>query len=378
MSTTAAPSGAAALAALSADERASLDSTGFDAQSFAELVDGHLAGTLPPNRLRGDVQPPPAIPRVAPSGSWQGDALVDAGRQALHAGKAGLLLLNGGMATRFGGRVKGIVPALPGRSFLALQAERMAGLQAETGQPLPMLLMNSLATDEPTRAHLAEHDGWSLAAGSVRTFMQSAAPRLRPDGSLYRGADGTPSLYGPGHGDLLPSLRRSGELQRLRDAGVEVLLMANVDNLGAALDPALLGAFLASGAEMMVEVAPKLPGDVGGAPASVDGEVRIVEGFAFPEEFDQDRIPVFNTNTLWFRVDALDREFPLRWYRVRKKTGDDEVIQFERLVGQASWFLRTEYVTVSRDRFRPVKSPADLDAVRPKLREMFGVRLRVL
>ena len=368
----------AALESLSADERSFLASLGFDAASFASLVQAHLDDTLPSNRLTSPVAPPPSVPSVAPSGSWQGDALLDAGRQALHGGKVGLLLLNGGMATRFGGRVKGVVDALPGRSFLALQVERMQALQEETGRALPMLLMNSYATESATVAHVADHGGFGLAEGSLRTFSQSAAPRIRPDGSLYRDSDGAPSFYGPGHGDLLPSLRRSGELDRLRRAGVEVLLMANVDNLGATLDPALLGAFLAGGAEMMVEVAPKMPGDVGGAPALVDGKVRIVEGFAFPEDFDQDSIPVFNTNTLWFRVDALDRDFPLRWYRVQKKAEDAPVVQFERLVGQASWFLRTDYVQVSRDRFLPVKSPTDLQRIRGRLREMFGVRLRVL
>lgn len=363
---------------LTPDERAFLDDLGFDAETFRSLVDAHIAGSLPSNRVGGDVTPPPTIPAVTPPGTWQGDALVDAGRMALHGGNAGLLLLNGGMATRFGGRVKGVVDALPGRSFLALQAERMVGLQEITGAALPMVLMNSHATDAATREHVAEHDGFGLAHDSLHMFVQSAAPRIRPDGSLYRDADGAPSWYGPGHGDLLPSLRRSGALARLRQAGVDVVLMANVDNLGASLDPALLGHFLASGAEMMVEVAPKLPGDVGGAPARVDGDVRIVEGFAFPEGFDHDSIPVFNTNTLWFRTDALDRDFPLRWYCVRKKAGDDDVIQFERLVGQASWTLETEYVRVPRSRFLPVKSPADLDAVRPALRKQFGVRLRVL
>lgn len=366
------------LGSLSPDERAFLDSLGFDAETFAALVAGHLRGDLPSNRVAGTVTAPPPIPPVAPTGSWQGDALIDAGRQALHGGQAGLLLLNGGMATRFGGRVKGVVDALPGRSFLALQGERMAALQAETGRALPMLLMNSYATEQATREHVEVGGEFGLRPGSLRSFLQSAAPRIRPDGSLYRDADGAPSFYGPGHGDLLPSLRRSGELERLSADGVQVVLMANVDNLGAALDPALLGHFLASGADMMVEAAPKLAGDVGGAPASVDGRVQLVEGFAFPEGFDHASVPVFNTNTLWFRVDALRRDFPLRWYRVLKKAAGDDVVQFERLVGQASWFLRTEFVTVPRARFLPVKAPRDLETVRPRLREMFGVSLRVL
>ena len=51
------------------------------------------------------------------------------------------------MATRFGGRVKAVVEAIPGRSFLALQAGRMASLGRGASQPAPLLLMNSNATD---------------------------------------------------------------------------------------------------------------------------------------------------------------------------------------------------------------------------------------
>ena len=367
------------LAALTTEELERLLSLGFDPEPFSKLARALAAGALPPNEIQGEVQPPPAgsIRPTAPPTSWQGDALHDVGLHMLYQGRVGLIVLNGGMATRFGGRVKGVVDALPGRSFLALQLSRLAALAEQTGQPAPLLVMNSEATHEPTLAHLEGLPQEQLREHTF-CFVQSASPRLRPDGSLYRDSSGAISLHGPGHGDLLPSLQRSGALQWARERGIEYLLMANVDNLGAALDPGLLGRFVGSEAEMMVEVAPKLPGDKGGAPAEVDGRLKIVEGFAFPEAFDPDRIPVFNTNTLWFRTDALDRDFPLRWYVVRKDVGGEEVVQFERLVGQASWFLETEWAEVGRDRFLPVKTQADLEALQPKLRELFGTRLEVL
>jgi len=367
------------LDSLTAAERALLDDLGFDGPTFAQLTEDFVADRLPPNRLAAVEAPPSsAFLPVAASGTWQGDALRDAGLQALHGGTAGMLLLNGGMATRFGGRVKGVVDALPNRSFLALQASRLKALAAEIGRPVPLLLMNSHATDGATRDHLRDNDFFGLDPDSVRCFVQSAAPRLTPDGQLFRDDDGALSIYGPGHGDLLPSLRRTGALAWARARGVDTLLMANVDNLGASLDPALLGRMLAGGHDLLVEVVPKNPGDAGGAPAQVDGRVAIVEGFAFPEDFDADTIPVFNTNTLWFRTEALDAELPLRWYCVKKNAGGQPVIQFERLVGQASWFLNTGFVQVSRDRFLPVKSPADLVAAQPRLRALFGTSLKVL
>lgn len=352
------------------DERSLLDELGFDAGTFAGLALALLEGTLPPNQVQGLVLPPPegAIRSPLLPGTPRGVTITEAGLRLLGQGRAAMIVLNGGMATRFGGRVKGVVDALPGRSFLGLQASRLAGLGGGT----PLLVMNSRATDPATRAHLAENDHFGLAPDDVFCFLQSGAPRLTPAGGLSRDDDGAISIYGPGHGDLIPSLRRSGALRWLRERGVDYLLMANVDNLGGSLDPHLLGTFAASGDEMMAEVVAKNPGDKGGSPASVDGRVQLVEDFAFPDGFDKDSIPVFNTNTLWFRTDALDRDFPLRWYCVRKEVAGRRVVQFERLVGQVSWFLRTGWALVTRERFLPVKSPADLEEARPRLRGMFG------
>ena len=368
------------LSTLRADERALLGDLGLDFGAFAQLAVDLAQGTLSPNRVAGHVAPPQPneIAPLPPAATLQRDALRDAGLQLLAQGRAALLLLNGGMATRFGGRVKGVVDALPGRSFLALQAHRLTELGARLGATPPLLLMNSLATDAATRDHLASGDGFGLPEDRLLLFRQSGAPRLTPEATLHRDAAGELSIYGPGHGDMVGSLRRAGGLAWLRERGVEYLLMANIDNLGASLDPALLGHFAASGQAMMVEVARKRPGDKGGAPARVDGQLKLVEGFAFPEDFDQDRVEVFNTNTLWFRVDALDADFPLRAYHVRKEVDGQPVVQFERLVGQLSWFLPTAWVTVPRERFLPVKTPADLNDLQPRLRELFGTKLKIL
>ena len=59
-------------------------------------------------------------------------------------------------------------------------------------------------------------------------------------------------------------------------------MMSNVDNLGATLDPAVIGAPLARGAALTAEVVRKEKGDKGGAPARLDGRPQIIEGFRFP------------------------------------------------------------------------------------------------
>ena len=83
-------------------------------------------------------------------------------------------------------------------------------------------------------------------------------------------------------------------------------------------------------------------------------------------------ISVFNTATYIFKSDSLNRKFELPFYYVEKKSGDKKVIQFERLAGDLSLFLKTEYVVVDREeRFFPIKTPQDLEKDREKLKKKF-------
>lgn len=354
------------------DELAHLAALGFDAPTFSKLRAQLRSQTLPSNLIEGTLDfPDEEVFRPAPeANSPAGQKATALGSSLLAGGRAALILLNGGMATRFGGRVKGVVDALPGNSFLALQAKRLA--QLGEGAAPPLLLMNSEATDAATKDHLEAASYFGLDPDNIFTFRQSAAPRLYPDGSLFRDPSGALSLYGPGHGDLLPSLKASGALAWLLERGIDYLLMANVDNLGASLDPLLLGRFAGGSKELMAEVVERQAGERGGSPCLVNGRVQIVEDFAFPPGFEKAAIPCFNTNTLWFRTEALEADHPLRWYAVEKQALGQSVVQFERLVGQLSWFLDTEWALVSRERFLPIKTPEDLRHRQSKLQTLFA------
>lgn len=363
------------LAELTREEHALLTDAGGNLKMFGALTAFLRRGTLASNVVRGRVKPPrPAQitwprTRVSPRTERSG-----VGMKAVRSGRVGVILLNGGMATRFGGQVKGVVDALPGCSFLQLKAEGLtAHLRDGDPQP-PLLIMNSSHTDAATRQHLDQHDWFGLQRERTRMFMQSALPHLRPDGTLYRSAAAELSLYSPGHGDLFASLARAGAIDWLRSMGVEWVLVSNVDNLGATLNPIIVSHCVRSRREMVVEVAVKDPDDVGGAPVNVDGHLRVVEDFALPPGFDRSTLPVFNTNTLWFTPDGLEQPKNLHWYLTRKRLPNgDEVVQFERLVGQASWFLNTGYIGVDRaTRFLPVKTPEDLQRLQPTLAELFG------
>src|SRR4029078_10229553 len=143
--------------------------------------------------------------------------------------------------------VKGAVEALDGRSFLSWKLGETARLAEAPGVEMPGALMTSLQTADETADHV---DGLGLP--EPLWFSQSVSLRLTEDGDLFL-ENGHPSLYAPGHGDLLDAIRRSGTLASLRGQGVEHVAVSNVDNLGARLDPVVLGAHVLAGRPMTVQ-----------------------------------------------------------------------------------------------------------------------------
>jgi UTP--glucose-1-phosphate uridylyltransferase len=304
---------------------------------------------------------------------------------ALKAGKVAILVLNGGMATRFGGGAKGVVPVVPGHgrvSFLAIKLAEVRQRAQSLGTGIPVVLMHSFATQGASQGHLAEIDWAGLPERDRDWFAQSIMPRVLPDGTplqeLPEAADlpDTTLYSAPGHGDTLGRFRQSGVLSRLRARGVEHVLVSNVDNVGASLDPVVLGAHLEGGAGVSVEVVRRADGDAGGCVARLpDGVDAIIEGFRLPEGVDVADYPHFNTNTLWLSADAVDRDIELTWFAVRKAIDwpgrkQLEVVQFERLIGQVTEFVPSAYLEVDRERrFLPIKTRGDLSAAEPELRK---------
>lgn len=365
--------------ALSTDTVSLLERYGFERKTFELLRQKLASGELgdASNRLPGRVEPPAkGDVRTLPAlGTSERAALSALGEQAIRDGKIAAVVLAGGMATRFGGVVKAAVEVARGKTFLDLKLADIRASAKRAGGRVPTYLMTSFATDaEVTRLARAANS----PDAPVETFAQFVSLRLTRDGGLFRDGQGNVSPYAPGHGDLPGALRRSGALAKLRAAGVTQLYMSNVDNLAATLDPAIIGAHLEGGRPITVEVADKAKGDKGGAPARVDGALQIVEGFRFPPSFDQDSIPVFNTNTLIFDLDAIDRDFDLSWFVVTKEVEGKKVVQFERLVHELTAFLPTQMLGVSREggdgRFMPVKDPPELETRRPAIESLLAQR----
>jgi len=296
-----------------------------------------------------------------------------------------VLKLNGGLGTSMGmTRAKSLLPVKDGLCFLDIIARQVLWLRERTASPVPLVLMNSFRTREDSLALLARYP--SLATSLPPDFLQHKVPRIRCD-------DLTPVAWPeqpehewcpPGHGDLYTALLTSGMLDALLAGGFRTLFVSNADNLGAVLDPSILGWFVESGAPFAMEVKERTATDRKGGHLArrADGRLVLREIAQCPAEErerfeDVARWRYFNTNNLWIDLRALKTALeeshgvlPLPLIRNEKPVdpadlGSPHVYQLETAMGAAiSAFPGARAVCVGAERFAPVKTTEDLLRVR--------------
>lgn len=311
-------------------------------------------------------------------------------------GKAVVIKLNGGLGTSMGLQgPKSLLPVRDGLTFLDLIVRQILELRRTTGSRTGMLLMNSFSTSDATLGHLERYHAEGLAEASEVELMQNQIPKI--DAASLHPAEwpSDPSLEWcpPGHGDLFPALVGSGWLDRLLDSGVKYAFVSNSDNLGAVLDSALLTHFANSGAPFLMEVTRRTAADRKGGHLAVrksDGRLLLREVAQCPEA-DLDAFQnidvhrYFNTNSLWLRLDMLRDQLaadagvlPLPMIRNRKTLdprdpASPSVYQLETAMGAAiECFAGAAAIEVPRSRFAPVKTTADLLALRSDAYEILA------
>ena len=345
--------------------------------------------------IKDALAPATEICEVCYDGRQDERAALDLGVQALAKGQVAALVLNGGLATRFGGVVKGTVNVFDDVSFLGAKIEDLRRATALFGQRIPMLIMNSFATKTDTARHLEAHGFFGLDPQDIESFEQSISIRLTELGDPFIGNDGKARYYAPGHGEFFQRLHANGLFQSLVSQGIKYLTFSNIDNLGATLDPLLLGLHLQSRRDMTIEVVKKTKNsngqwDVGGAPVVINGYTQVVEGFRIPASVPPEHLLDFQTNNMYFSLEALADPPVLPRYMVSKKVEGRNSIAFEAVTCEASSVKRptgTPWLSLnlvrvprtgSRGRFFPVKAQEDLEMLRGTLRERleagFGLR----
>lgn len=267
-----------------------------------------------------------ASPKIAPASvianpacagdraAWQKAQAL--GEEILHAGRVGILVVAGGQGTRLGfPGPKGIFPIGPvsDRSLFELQAQRIRGLRARYGAPLPWYIMTSHATDTETRRFFEKHAFFGLPPEDVFFFCQGSVASVDFAGKILLEAPDRVFENPDGHGGSLIALAKSGALEDMRRRGIDSIFYYQVDNpLAQIANPALLGFHARNDAEIScLVVAKRDAAEKMGVVATIDGRTGIVE---YTEIDDQHREAVDAHGKLVFwagniAIHALQREF---------------------------------------------------------------------
>lgn len=294
-----------------------------------------------------------------------------------------VIKLNGGLGTSMGlSQAKSLLEVRPGLSFLDLIAKQVLAQRARWDSPIPFLLMNSYRTQADSLERLARYP--ELETEGPLDFLQNKVPRV--DAETFEPVEypDDPALEWcpPGHGDLYGALVSSGTLERLLAQGIRYAFVSNADNLGAVLDPRILGFMAENEVPFVMEVAERTHADrKGGHLARRDGQLVLREVAQCPAEDraafeDVARHRFFNTNNLWLDLEALAAVFerspaglPLPVIRNDKRVSPTDstsprCLQLETAMGSAiECFAGARAIVVPRDRFAPVKTTNDLLAV---------------
>ncbi len=299
---------------------------------------------------------------------------IEIGRQAIANGKVAVIKLAGGLGTSMKlDRSKLLIKVLGEEdTFIHIINNQVRSLRKIYNCVLPVLLMTSHHTEDDLSKEIIFRNKNDIPT----TFLQGEAPRLVASSNMpLECADKKAEMYPPGHGSIYSELYRSGLLQKLYDSGVETIFLSNGDNLGATLDPAIIGHFVASHAPFMSETTPTTLADTKGGYICQDhsGRLMTCETAQLEDpniDFTSDDSPYkhFHINNLYVNVKAL-----LEYMKkheghvemsliVNKKTVDGiDVIQLENAMGSAvHCFEGAIAIEVPRTRFLPVKKTCDL------------------
>ncbi|CAN0501658.1 unnamed protein product, partial [Laminaria digitata] len=242
---------------------------------------------------------------IIPDYEKLGDFYVAYGKKEL--AHTTLLKLNGGLGTGMGlQRAKSLLKVRDELSFLDIIAKQAIHWNVS------LVLMNSFSTIEDSRKKIAEYK--ALRNDVPLDFLQHKIPKIDQQTLQPAVWPASKALEWcpPGHGDIYTALVTTGMLENLLSAGIKYVFVSNGDNLGAVIDPLILGYFARHNLPFLMEVADRTESDKKGGHLAFDarGGFLLRESAQCPAEDmdsfqDINRHKFFNTNNLWVNLEAL-------------------------------------------------------------------------
>lgn len=315
--------------------RLAAEIAGIDLAQIARLVAAGDSGESV-RMLAARAHSPPAIRLGNPRNRFSPAEAQRRGQAALAQGAIGAMLVAGGQGTRLGfPHPKGMYPIGPvsGKTLFQLHAEKIRAVSRRYGATIPLYVMTSPATHEPTAEFFDRHRNFGLAPDAVALFCQGTMPAVdAATGRILLERPDHVALSPDGHGGMLAAAARAGIFDDCRRRGIQHLFYFQVDNpLVDVCGPEFLGYHLLAASEMTTQViAKRFPTERVGNVVEVDGRLHVIEYSDLPDDVAERRGPD-GSLAIWagsiavhaFAVEFLERMAAqadsLPFHRARKK-----------------------------------------------------------
>lgn len=231
------------------------------------------------------------------------ESFTATGLEAIRAGKVGAVLLAGGMGTRLGSDdPKGMYNVGLTRDLYIFECliNNLMDVVRQADTWIHLFVMTSDKNNDATIAFLKEHAYFGYNAEYVHFFKQEMAAVTDYQGKIYLEEKGKLSTSPNGNGGWFISMKNTGILNIVKEAGIEWLNVFAVDNvLQRIADPCFVGATIQKNCVVGAKVVRKsAPDEKVGVMCLEDGKPSIVEYYELTDELmnakDEKGDPAYN------------------------------------------------------------------------------------
>lgn len=266
-----------------------------DLEEISNLVNEHVLGAASHTSLNLEgLEPAPyiALPGNDASATEWGRAF-QAGAEAIHAGRVAAFTVAGGQGTRLGyDGPKGTYPVTPisNKTLFQVFAEKILRSGERFGVSIPWFILTSEINNAATVAAFEKNDYFGLPKESVHFIVQGLVPAVDFEGKILLSSKDTIAMTPDGHGGALRALLRSGAVDTMKAAGIDIVTYFQVDNpIVQCVDPAFVGFHVLGQSELSSKMVPKAYAlEKVGHFCTQDGVTKVIEYSDMPEAMQQE------------------------------------------------------------------------------------------
>lgn len=291
-----------------------------DLSEISDLVQAYVLGEAHASLNLEGLEPAPyiALPNNEASATeWQ--RAFQTGADAIQAGRVAAFTVAGGQGTRLGyDGPKGTYPVTPvsEKTLFQVFAEKIHRSGERFGVTIPWFILTSEINNDATVEAFEANAYFGLPKESVHFIVQGLVPAVDLEGKILLSGKDTIAMTPDGHGGALRALVRSGAVDTMRAAGIDILTYFQVDNpIVQCVDPAFVGFHVLGQSELSSKMVPKAYAlEKVGHFCVQDGVTKVIEYSDMPaamqEETDAEGSLRFKAGSVAIHV--FDREFIAR------------------------------------------------------------------